>query len=207
MKLNMKGFYFVTDSGLSKKGNYADVQAALAAGVDFIQYRHKSGTLQEMIEEGQALRQLCQGHDCKFLINDRVDVCLAVDADGVHLGQEDLSYQTARKLLGPSKIIGLTVHNVEEALAAEELGADYLGISPIYETKTKPDAGPASGVELIRAIKKVCKIPVVAIGGIKLYNAPAVIDAGADSLATISAVITKEDVEAEIRKFQELFHD
>jgi len=136
-----------------------------------------------------------------FLINDRIDIALAVDADGVHLGNDDMPYETARQLLGKDKIIGLTIHNVKEAKAAEQLGADYIGVSPIFETKTKLDAGPASGIKLIEDVKKAVTIPFVAIGGINLENIGQVIKAGATSAAVISAIITKDDVEAECKKF------
>jgi len=129
-----------------------------------------------------------------------VDICLAVDADGVHLGQDDMPYETARKLLG-NKIIGLTVHNVKEAVEAEKKGADYIGVSPIFETTTKKDAGRAAGVRLIEGVKKKVKQPIVAIGGINKGNVAEAIKAGADSAAAISAIVTKEDVKKEVLDF------
>jgi thiamine-phosphate diphosphorylase len=134
-----------------------------------------------------------------------VDIALAVQADGVHLGQDDLPLAAARKLLGQGKIIGLTVHSLAEARQAEAAGADYLGISPIFTTQTKMDAGPPAGIQLIQQIRSAVKIPLVAIGGINLANAPEVIRAGADSLCAISAIVRREDVQAEIKKFQRLF--
>jgi thiamine-phosphate pyrophosphorylase len=140
-----------------------------------------------------------------FLINDSVDIALYVEADGVHLGSDDLPYSTARRLLGDKKIIGMTVHNLEEALEAQRLGADYLGVSPIFSTNTKSDAGKPVGAGLIKEIKKQVSLPIIAIGGITLGNASRVMQAGADGLCAISAVITKQDVKAEISKFQALF--
>lgn len=204
-KIKINGFYFITDASLSKKGNLSDVEEALKAGVKIIQYRHKTGETQGLIEEAQKIKALCHKYGCKFLINDRVDVCLAVEADGVHLGQEDMPYEIARKLLGKNKVIGLTAHNVEEAKEAEGLGADYIGVSPLFATTTKKDAGAPAGVDLIREIKKVCKLPLVAVGGINLENALPVIAAGAEGLVAISAVVAKDDVKAEIEKFQKLF--
>ncbi len=128
-----------------------------------------------------------------------------VSADGVHLGQEDMSYPEARKLLGQGKIIGITVHSVAEALVAEAAGADYLGVSPIFATGTKADAGTPRGVNLVAEIRRRVNLPLVAIGGITLDNAPLVIAAGADSVCAISAVVTQADVRAEIEKFQALF--
>ncbi|MGB7749355.1 MAG: thiamine phosphate synthase [Verrucomicrobiia bacterium] len=199
----MKGYYFVTDSKLSRAGNVSDVQNAVAAGVEVVQYRRKDASTAELFAEAAVLRKL--GRQTIFLVNDRVDIALAVQADGVHLGQEDLPLPAARKLLGRGKIIGLTVHSFAEARQAEVAGADYLGVSPIFTTQTKADAGQPAGIELIRQIRSAVKIPLIAIGGINLANAPEVIRAGADGLCAISAVVSGEDVRAEIEKFQRLF--
>jgi thiamine-phosphate pyrophosphorylase len=123
----------------------------------------------------------------------------------VHIGTDDMPYEIARKLLGKKKIIGLTAHNVEEAKEAERLGADYIGVSPIFATGTKPDAGRPAGLSLVKDAKKAVRIPIVAIGGITLDNAPEVVTAGADALCAISAVVTKEDMKSEIVRFQKLF--
>jgi thiamine-phosphate pyrophosphorylase len=199
----MKGYYFITDTRLSLAGNARDVTQALAAGVRVVQHREKEADTETMIAEARILRQLCQG--ALFLINDRVEVALAVNADGVHLGQEDLHYQEARRLLGADKIIGLTVNTLEQALEAASLGADYLGVSPIFATQTKPDAGEPAGLSLLREIRARVRLPLVAIGGITLDNAPEVILAGADSLCAISAVVTQPDVREAIIDFQNLF--
>jgi thiamine-phosphate pyrophosphorylase len=199
----MKGYYFITDAGLSRAGNLSDVAAAMAAGVRVVQYRQKQGRTPDLVAEARQLRRLCR--QTLFLVNDQVDVALEVNADGVHLGQEDLSCLEARKLLGPDKIIGVTVHNVAEALAAQAGGANYLGVSPIFSTATKADAGVPTGVALVAAIRGRVPIPLVAIGGITLANAPAVIKAGADMVCAISAVVAQADVRTEIDKFQALF--
>ena len=198
--LNQIDLYFITDRKLTKKTIIDDVRAAIKAGVKVIQYREKEATTKLMLEEAKKIKKECDNSKVLFLINDRSDICLAAGADGVHLGQDDMPYSIARKLL-PDKIIGLTVHNVEEALEAEKLGADYIGISPIFETKTKLDAGPAAGIKLIKDIKKAVKIPFVAIGGINLENIDEVIKAGAKSAAVISAIVTKDNVEIECKKF------
>jgi thiamine-phosphate pyrophosphorylase len=199
----VKGYYFITDSGLSRAGNTSDVMRAVSCGVEVVQYRNKSAETREMYEEALRLREICQ--DAVFLINDRIDIALATDADGVHLGQSDMPCRTARKLLGPEKIIGVTVHNLSEALEAESLGADYLGVSPIFHTQTKSDAGKPAGISLIEELRSRVRIPLVAIGGINHSNASEVIKAGADGLCAISCVVAKEDVGFEIKKFQELF--
>ena len=199
----MKGFYFITGAPLSRAGNLSDVECAVAAGVAAVQYRCKEGASAALYAEATALKKICGRR--LFIINDRVDIALAVDAGGVHLGQDDLPLLVARSLLGPAMIIGITVHSVEEARRAAVLGADYLGVSPIFATQTKPDAGPPAGLDLIRQISTAVKVPVVAIGGINLANAREVVRAGADCLCAISAVLNGKDVTAEIGKFQALF--
>jgi thiamine-phosphate pyrophosphorylase len=199
----MKGYYFITDTGLSRQGNVSDVKNALAAGVRIVQYRAKEFSTRMMLAEAAELKKLCRG--AVFLVNDRVDVALAVGADGVHLGQEDLPFETARDLLGPDKIIGITVSSLEEALTAARQGADYLGVSPIFFTQTKPDAGPPTGLPLLREIRNAVTLPLAAIGGITLTNAAEVIAAGADMICAISEVVARPDVCAAVEKFQKLF--
>ena len=188
---------------MSRAGNAADVRAACAAGVQVVQYREKSADTRIMYQEARRLKALCQGK--LFLVNDRVDLALAVDADGVHLGQQDLPLSVARKRLGSGKTVGITVSSLPEALDAADQGADYLGVSPIFPTTTKSDAGAPGGLELIRQIRKRVSLPLIAIGGINLANAHEVVRAGADGLCAISAVVTRPDVQAEIAKFQALF--
>jgi thiamine-phosphate pyrophosphorylase len=200
----MYGYYFITDRVLSLKGNENDVRAAVACGVKMIQYRNKNASSKEIYEEALKLKSLCI--NSTFIINDRVDIALSTDADGVHIGQEDLPLSAVRRLLGKDKIIGMTVHSEEDAIYAEKSGASYLGVAPIFSTKTKPDAGKPVGIELIKKIKRAVSIPVVGIGGINLVNAEEVIKAGADGICVISEVVTKPDVAAEIRKYQKLFH-
>lgn len=202
----MRGYYFITDSNLSLAGNMRDVECAVAAGISAVQYRNKEASTKELFEEAAKLHELCRGKSL-FIVNDRLDIALAVEADGVHIGQDDMPYAIARRLLGPKKIIGVTVHNLEEALAAEREGADYVGVSPIFATATKLDAGKPAGLLLVETVKKYLKIPVVAIGGISLENAPAVIGVGADGLCAISAVVAQNDVTAAIRRFQVLFRN
>jgi len=199
----VRGYYFITAAAMSRAGNLSDVAAAVAAKVRVVQYRQKQGRTSDLVAEARQLRQLCR--HTRFLINDRVDLALEVGADGVHLGQEDLPYPEARRMVGPDKIIGVTVHTVVEALAAQAAGADYLGVSPIFATATKVDAGAPTGVALLAEIRRQVSLPLVAIGGITLANAPAVIEAGADAVCAIAAVVTRPEVKAEIDQFQKLF--
>jgi len=199
----ISGYYFITDSALSRAGNISDVKNAVSAGAGVVQYRNKAGSTLEMYREALILRKACR--NTVFLVNDRLDIALSVNADGVHIGQDDLPFQKAREMLGKSRIIGVTAHNLKEALKAQRLGADYIGFSPVFSTTTKKDAGKPAGTKLLAEIKSIVSIPVVAIGGITLSNAPDVIVAGADSLCAISAVICSRDVRAQIKKFQALF--
>lgn len=198
----MKGYYFITDEGLSAAGVMSDVRQAIHAGARIIQYRNKTADSRRLYDEARAIRELCAGSGTRLIINDRIDIALAVGADGVHIGQEDLPYDEARRLLGAGAIIGVTVHDVEEAVAAERAGADYLGVSPVFSTGTKSDAGTPCGVETLAAVRRACRVPVVAIGGIDLSNADECIAAGADMICAISAVVTRPDVAGEILKFQ-----
>lgn len=201
----MKGYYFITDSKLSRAGNESDVLSAVSCGVRVVQYRNKNAETREMYQEAVRLGKICRDFSSIFLINDRIDIALAAEADGVHLGQSDMPCPAARRLLGPDKVIGVTVHNLAEALDAQSVGADYLGVSPIFQTATKPDAGKPAGIRLIEEIRREVDIPLIAIGGINHDNAPEVVRAGADGLCAISCVVAKENVREELSKFQEIF--
>ncbi|MDP2218286.1 MAG: thiamine phosphate synthase [Methanolobus sp.] len=192
--------YLVTDSGLSKKGTLSDVRNAVEAGCRIVQYREKDRSTKEMVKEAFLIKEICEGKAI-FLVNDRIDVAMAVDADGVHIGQDDMPIAIARQLLGNDKIIGLTVHNLREALEAEQDGADYVGLSPIFDTSTKKDAGKGIGPESIRGVKNALNIPIVAIGGINKENSISVVREGADSLVAISAIVCSDDVNKETTDF------
>ncbi len=189
--------YVLTDRGLSRGRSEVEiVQAALAGGATAIQLRWKAGPLAEAVRAGRALRELCREAGALFVVNDRVDLALALEADGVHLGVEDLPLVEARRLAGDRLVIGFSPSTLEEALAAERAGADYLGVGPVYGTATKADAGPAVGIEHVRQIAVAVSIPVVGIGGITAGNARPVIEAGAAGVAVISAVVAADDPRA-----------
>jgi thiamine-phosphate pyrophosphorylase len=206
MNLNDIDFYFITDSKLSKKGVLSDVDNALKAGCKIIQYRDKNISTKEMVEISKKLKQKCVGKAI-FLINDRIDVALAVNSDGVHIGQDDMSYEITRKIIGKEKIIGLTVHNLQEAIIAEKYGVDYIGLSPIFNTMTKNNAGRACGVKTIKIVKKNVNLPIVAIGGINKNNIYKVINSGADAVVAISAVLSSGDVYKEVNDFIKIFKE
>ncbi len=197
--------YVITDAKLSRGRSHLEVlRAAIAGGATVVQYREKEGTTRQMIEEARALRELTRQAGIPFIVNDRVDIALAVDADGVHVGQDDMPAPVARRLLGPGKTVGVSVDNLEQALQAEQDGADYVGAGPIFATLTKPDAAPPIGPEGLAEICRRVSIPVVAIGGINEENAAAVIAAGAAGVAVVSAVVAAPDVEATARRLREI---
>ena len=149
----MKGYYFITDSKLSRAGNENDVLQAVACGVEVVQYRNKNAETRQMYEEAVRLRKICRDSDSIFLINDRVDIALAAEADGVHLGQSDMPCLAARKLLGPGEDHWRYRPQSCRSPAGRSIGADYLGVSPIFQTATKPDAGKPAGISLIEEIR------------------------------------------------------
>lgn len=196
--------YVITDAKLSRGRSHLEViRAAIAGGATVVQYREKEGTTRQLIEEARALRELTRQAGVPLIVNDRVDIALAVDADGVHVGQDDMPAPLARKLMA-GKIVGVSATNPEEAWQAERDGADYIGAGPIFATPTKPDAAPPIGLEGLAEICRRVSIPVVAIGGINEENAAAVIKAGADGVAVVSAIVAAPDVEAAARRLREV---
>lgn len=192
--------YVLTDQVLQAGRDVESVvAAAIAGGATAIQLRWKVGPLSEAMRAGQALRALCRDTGVLFVVNDRVDLALVLGADGVHLGVKDLPVPAARDLLGDRMIIGYSPETIADAVEAEQSGADYLGIGPIFGTTTKADAGDAIGPGHLAAIVRAVSIPVVGIGGITAGNAPSVIAAGANGVAVISAVVGASDVEAAAR--------
>jgi thiamine-phosphate pyrophosphorylase len=182
--------YLVTDRGLSRgRPTLEVVAAALDGGVTCVQLREKTLPTRRFIEEALALAALLRNRGVPLIINDRVDVAQAVDADGVHLGRSDMPLAMARRILGSSKIIGASVESLEDAVAAERQGADYLGVSPVFATPTKADAAPPLGLEGLRAIRRAVTVPLVGIGGVNRSTAAAVIRSGADGVAVVSAIV------------------
>lgn len=186
-KLFLGGFCLVTDRGISGLTPEDMALAALKAGVKWIQYRDKGRSRRELYREALKLRAITRDFGAAFIVNDHADIALAVDAEGVHLGQDDLPLKEARKLVG-KKIIGISAHSLSEAGEAFSGGADYIGFGPVFYTATK-DAGMPRGLEMLKDIKRKTGIPAVAIGGISEENLPAVFEAGADAVAMVSAVL------------------
>ena len=186
--------YLVTDRDLSRGRSHREIAAAaVRGGVTCVQLREKKATTREFIEEALAIGELLATHDIPLIINDRLDVALAVKADGVHLGQKDMPLETARSIAGDAMIIGISAESVEDAIAAEKGGADYLGVSPVFATPTKTDTASPLGLEGLRRIRSAVGLPLVGIGGINRENAAAVIQSGADGIAVVSAIVSADD--------------
>ena len=201
----MKTFrlYLIADRQLIDKRDILRlVFEAIEGGVDTVQLRDKESETKEFTAIARKLRALTRSKGIRFIVNDRVDVAAAVNSDGVHLGQDDLSLPDARKMLGENKIIGISTHNLTQALRAEKQGADYIAIGPVFKTRTK-NAGRPVGPEMIRRIKKKVKLPLVAIGGLNEDNIEDAAKAGADCFAVASAVIRARDTHAAVRKLKE----
>ena len=192
MKEKLK-LYLVTDRDLSLGRPLEEiVSEAVAGGVTMVQLREKDAATGEFVELGRRLMSLLKPLGVPLIINDRVDVALAVDADGVQIGQSDMSYADARRLLGPDKIIGLSVENMDDLLKANELDVDYVGISPVYGTPTKTDTAEPFGLEGLRKAVEMSVHPTVAIGGMNVATVGEVIAAGTDGVAVVSAICSAE---------------
>ncbi|MER3456051.1 MAG: thiamine phosphate synthase [candidate division GAL15 bacterium] len=202
MQLDLR-VYVITDRSFRGRTHEQVARAALRGGATAVQLRDKQATGRELLQWARQLRDLTRAAGVLFLVNDRVDVALAVHADGVHVGQEDVPVADARQLMGPGRVVGASAGNVEEALQAEQASADYLGVGPVFPTATKPDAGEAIGVDGLRRIVQAVRLPVVAIGGITADNAGQAIRAGAVGVAVISAVAAADDMVAATRQLRE----
>ncbi len=207
-----KALYLITDRLISGLTLTEIARQAIAAGVRAIQLREKHMSKREIFKEALSLMKLFSKYRVLFIINDYVDIALAVDAHGVHLGQEDMPLREARKILGQDKIIGISTHSLKQALGAEREGASYIGFGPIFHTTTK-DAGEPKGIDALKEIKKHIKIPVIAIGGITIENARHVLEAGADAIAVASGILSRYgsaptgDIRTNVKKFLKIIKE
>jgi len=197
-----KVLYAITDENLLKEDFTKKVEKALKSGVDIIQYRAKKKDAKDMIEEAIALKKLCIKYDVPLIINDRVDIALAVDADGVHVGQEDIPVLYVRKLIGNNKILGLSTKNLKHVEEANKLPVDYIGFGSIFPTNTKEDAKVA-GLEKLKKAVKISLQPVVAIGGINENNIDEVLKTGCSGVAVVSAIFAGENIEENTKNLKE----
>ncbi len=183
--------YVITDETLSRGRSHAEIaRQAVDGGAGVIQLRDKTRGSRELVKIGRDIRKITRDAGALFIVNDRLDVALACGADGVHLGQGDLSPGTARQLAPPGFLIGVSVGDAVQARKAEAAGADYVVLSPVFTTASKTDAGPGHGLAELAKIRSAVRVPVLAIGGITRANASEVIRAGADGIAVISAVVS-----------------
>ena len=190
-------FHLITDTVLQSRHDHAELaRLAIAGGADTIQYRSKKDDIREMIAEASAVRDVCARAGVTFLVNDRVDLCLAVGADGVHLGRGDMPLEIARRILGPGPIIGGTVRNEEHLAEAVAAGADYVGLGPIFGTTSKVVGMEPLGLDVVRRVCASSPIPVIGIAGITRDNLASVLAAGAHGVALIGAVCLADDVTA-----------
>ncbi len=186
--------YLVTQENLSEgRSTEAIASEAIAGGIDAIQVREKDRSAAERVALARKLREPTRRADVSLIINDRVDIAIAADADGVHLGQDDLPVADAREQLGEDAIIGQSVSTVKEAKEAVAAGVDYLGVGPIYETDSKADATEAIGLDRVEAIAAAVDVPFVGIGGVTADRTPNVVAAGADGVAVITAITAAEE--------------
>jgi thiamine-phosphate pyrophosphorylase len=176
---------------------------AILGGADVIQLRDKRASTRQLLEEARRVRDVTRPAGVPLIINDRVDLTLAVEAEGVHLGQEDLPVPVAKRLMGAGKLVGCSTHSVEQALEAERAGADYLAVGPIYPTPTKPGYGSV-GLGLIARVRAQTARPMVCIGGIDHATLPEVLQAGAECVAVVRAVCAAEDPAAAARALKQL---
>jgi thiamine-phosphate pyrophosphorylase len=196
--------YLVTDRSYIGAKNLADcVREAIQGGVSLVQLREKTASSREFYKLALELKKVAADLAVPLIINDRLDIALAVDADGLHLGQDDLPIRIARQFFGPDKTIGISVSNVQEAIRAQAESADYLGVGAMYATGTKLDADLVT-LEELKKIKKAVSIPVVAIGGIKKENAAGIMGAGIDGIAVVSAILGDEDVRSAAQNLKEI---
>lgn len=195
--------YLVTDRSCGER--LLDVvSAAVSGGVSAVQLRDPLAKTGALVEQARALRQRLAPLGIPLIVNDRVDVALAAGADGVHIGQSDMRPEDARALLGPERLIGLSVSTPAQLTAAKLHAVDYLGVGPIFDTPTKPDADPAIGYDGLRALAALCGLPMVAIGGIDARSAAALIEAGAQGIAVVSAICAAQDPQHAARELSRI---
>ena len=202
----LRGLYAITDENLIPESAFvASIEQALSGGVSIIQYRDKSGSETKRLEQASALRSLCNEYRASLIINDDITLAKAVAADGVHLGEDDVSIEQARLMLGDDAIIGVSCYNqLQRAIEAQTSGADYVAFGAVFASPTKPNARSAS-CGLIREAKSQLEIPVCAIGGIDKSNVAQVIDSGADMTALISSLFSAADIRLTAKHISKLF--
>jgi thiamine-phosphate pyrophosphorylase len=199
---SLSGLYIILDPSACPARPLAEVLTEAAeAGAPLFQYRNKTASMKEAYGEALALRQAAAKAGVLFIVNDRCDLALAVDADGVHLGQTDLPLDLARRVMGPDKLIGISTHNLDQVRDASAGKPDYLGFGPIFTPGSKQDHDPVVGLEGLRAMRRLTSLPVFAIGGIQIDQAGEVMRAGANGVAVVSAILKAPDISYAVNAF------
>lgn len=202
----MRGVYLVTDRALCMGRDVLDVVASAArGGLCAVQLREKQIASREFVALGRAMVDLLRPLGIPLIINDRADIAQIIGADGLHIGQSDIHYRDARELLGPKAIIGLSVETSSQAIECRNWGLNYIGASPIFGTPTKSDTAEPLGLNGLAQLRTLTTTPIVAIGGINLSNCRQVVQAGADSIAIVSAICSAHDPEAATKEFNTFF--
>jgi len=206
LNFNLPKIYPITDTRIAKLSHAEQVERLIEGGVEIIQLREKYASPKDFYEFAKEALKLAERHKVKIIINDRVDIALALNADGVHLGQDDLPPERARKILGEKAIIGFSTHNLEQAVRAVRLPIDYLAIGPVFATRTKENPENIVGIEGVEIVRQaVGDFPLVAIGGVTLENFREVLQAGADSVAVVSNLLSEADkIVVKMKQFLEL---
>jgi thiamine-phosphate pyrophosphorylase len=192
--------HVLTDVVLQSRFSHEELtRLALAGGADTIQFRQKTGSTRDMITAAQRMKSLCEEKGVTFIVNDRIDVAMAVKAHGVHLGQDDFPIPLAREILGPNRVIGGSAATLDEARVCLAEGADYVGFGPVFPTGSKDDAGPVSGLAILEEVVRAVPVPIIAIGGVSAENTGDIMKTGARGIAVISAVCCRNDPEGATR--------
>ena len=203
MRLVMPRLYVILDAEMRMEPARVTASKLMDAGVRLLQYRAKKAPARQMLENARELAQLARERGATLIVNDRPDVAYLAGASGVHVGQEDLSVDEARAVIGPEKLVGISTHNLEQFEEAMKSSADYIAVGPIFATSTKENPDPVVGLEFLRCVRGLTSKPIVAIGGITLERAAEVIEAGADSVAVIRDIVQAADVAQRARQFIE----
>jgi thiamine-phosphate pyrophosphorylase len=207
MPLSLPRLYPITDVYISGLSHARQVEQLAEGGATFVQLREKKASPRDFYTAAREAIEVARRLGMQVIINDRVDIAIAVGADGVHLGQDDLPPEKARALLGANRIVGFSTHNLKQALTASSAPVDYIAIGPVFQTTTKDKPDPVVGLETIAEIKRSISKPLVAIGGITLEHAKSVIEAGADSVAIISDLYSSEDIARRARRYFRLLEN
>lgn len=203
MRLVLPRLYVILDAALLTTSYLAFTEEMAKAGVRLLQYRNKAASSAMLMTAAQQIAALCAAEGMTFLVNDRADVALLAEADGVHVGQDDLPVEQARKVVGKSKYVGISTHTMKQFQRAADSSADYIAVGPIFSTTSKENPDAVVGLELLRQVRALSEKSIVAIGGITLERAPQVIEAGADSVAVLSDIMRATDPRTRARQYLE----